>query len=76
MTFLLASRERDDDREKLRFALVNRLFFETKRTALKSTILECEVWRVRVLEFVLERDAFYLPFVFATSSYEKLVFPS
>ena len=76
MTFLLASRERDDDREKLRFPLVNRLFFETKRNALKSTILECEVWRVRVLEFVLERDAFYSPFATATISYEKPVFHS
>jgi hypothetical protein len=29
-TFLLAGRERDSDREKSRFALVNRLSFETK----------------------------------------------
>jgi hypothetical protein len=40
MTFLLAGRERDDDREKLRFPLVNRLIFETKRNGLKSTISE------------------------------------
>ena len=40
------------------------------------TIGRSEVWCVRVLEFVLERDAFYLPFVFATTSYEKPVFHS
>src|SRR5438128_1221354 len=31
---------------------------------------------VRVLEFVLERGAFYSPFATATISYEKPVFPS
>jgi hypothetical protein len=40
MTFLLAGRERDDDSEKLRFLLVNRLVFETKRDALKALILK------------------------------------
>jgi len=39
-TFLLAGRERDADCEKWRFSLVNRLAFETKRNALKSTISE------------------------------------
>jgi len=39
-TFLLAIPERDVDREKSRFSLVNRLFFETKRNVLKSMILE------------------------------------
>ena len=38
--FLLASREDDSNRQKARFSLVNRLFFEMKRDALKSTILE------------------------------------
>ena len=38
--FLLADRERGSDREKLRFPLVNRLVFERKGSALKSTILE------------------------------------
>jgi len=37
-TFLLASRERDADREKSRFPIVNRLFFETKKNVLKSMI--------------------------------------
>jgi len=37
-TFLLAGRERDADREKSRFSLVKRLFFETKMNVLKSTI--------------------------------------
>ncbi len=38
-TFLLAGRERDADREKLRFSLLNRLFSETKRNVLKSILL-------------------------------------
>jgi hypothetical protein len=38
--FLLADRERDSDRGKPRFPLVNRLFFEMKRNVLKSTISE------------------------------------
>jgi len=38
MTVLLAGRKRDEDREKLRFPLANRLVFETKRNALKSMI--------------------------------------
>jgi hypothetical protein len=38
MTFLLAGRERDNEREKLRFPLVKRLGFETKSDALKSMI--------------------------------------
>ena len=33
-----------------------------------------EVWRVCVLEFVLEWGAFYSPFATATISYEKPVF--
>jgi len=36
--FLLIGRECDDDCEKSRFTLVNRLSFETKRNVLKSTI--------------------------------------
>ena len=36
--FLLTGRERDPAREKSRFSLVNRLFFETKRDVLKSMI--------------------------------------
>ena len=35
-----------------------------------------EVWRVCVLEFVLERGAFYSPFATATISYEEPVFHS
>ena len=42
----------------------------------KLRIARAEVWRVRVLEFVLERDAFYSPFATATISYEKPVFHS
>jgi len=33
---------------------------------------QSEVWRVRVLEFVLESGAFYSLFVTATISYENL----
>jgi len=40
MTFLLTSREDDSYRQKSRFPLVNRLFFETKRNVWKSTISE------------------------------------
>jgi hypothetical protein len=39
-TFLLVRRERGADCEKLRFPLVNRSSFETKRNAVKSTISE------------------------------------
>ena len=39
-TFLLDSREREVNSEKSRFPLVNLSFFETKRIALKSMILE------------------------------------
>jgi len=39
-TFLLASREDDFNPQKSRFSLVNRSLFETKRNALKATILE------------------------------------
>jgi hypothetical protein len=39
-TFLLVIGKRDVDREKPRFPLVNRLFWETKRNVLKSTISE------------------------------------
>jgi hypothetical protein len=35
---LLAGRESDPDREKSRFAIVDRLFFETKSDVLKSMI--------------------------------------
>ena len=38
--FLLARREDDSNRQKSRFSLVNRLFFETKGNALKSMISE------------------------------------
>jgi len=36
--FLLASHERDDNPEKWRFPIVNRLFSGTKRNVLKSMI--------------------------------------
>jgi hypothetical protein len=36
--FLLVIGKRDVNREKSRFSLVNRLFFETKRNVLKSMI--------------------------------------
>jgi hypothetical protein len=39
-TFLLDRRERIADREKSRFPLVNRVFFETKKNVLKSMISE------------------------------------
>jgi hypothetical protein len=39
-TFLLISRELATDRQKSRFSLVNRLFFETKGNVLKWTISE------------------------------------
>jgi hypothetical protein len=39
-TFLLVNGKRDVDREKSRFPLVNRSFFETKRNTLKSAISE------------------------------------
>jgi hypothetical protein len=38
--FLLVDRERGFDRQKSRFSLVNRLFFETKGSVLKLMILE------------------------------------
>ncbi len=38
--FLLADRERDADRKKSPFPLVNRVFFETKRNVLKSMVSE------------------------------------
>ena len=42
----------------------------------KSKLARAEVWRVCVLEFVLERGAFYSSFVTANISYGKAVFRS